>query len=457
MGMDPEIDDVMARKPRARAERIIDARMWWGILSMGIVMAIASLLTIDAFLPGGLIEGHDTLAVARTAGFTTLVLTQLVNAFNSRSETTSAFRRAFSNRWLLGSVVLAVILQVAVVEVPFLNTAFGTAPLDLAHWGVCVLAASSVLWSDEVRKLILRRMGPKAVAPPSLSCRFPGRRETCRLGNVPITYVVIPQWQGSGSTRALQLLDGAEAIRGDLPGSNTVLVDIPLGAGEHLASGVRRLSSLQVIRDRTEQALEDTSGVVLTIGGDCGVDLAPVSHAHRAHPGDLALVWLDAHADLNSPESSQTGAFHGMVLRAILGDGFPSMVLDNPLTAERIVLAGTRSLDESEAEFIAESGIRMIAPDDLTPDSLVAAIAATGASAVYLHVDLDILDPAEFASLGYPEPFGVSAVALIESIRAITARFTLVGAAITEFAPSSPEAAADDLPTILRIIGALTS
>lgn len=270
-------------------------------------------------------------------------------------------------------------------------------------------------------------------------------------------FLVVPQWQGSGSTRALQLQDGAGAIRGDLPGSRTIAIDAPLGAGESLGSGIRRLSSLQIVRDRVAEALGDITDTVVTIGGDCGVDLAPVSHAHLRHPGDLALVWFDAHADLNTAESSPSGAFHGMVLRTLLGDGFASLVPENPIGRDRVILAGTRSLDDAEAGWIAEHGIRTIAPGDLTPTALVEAIAATGASAVYLHIDLDVLDPAELGSLSYPEPFGVSATTLGESIRAIRARFTLAGAAITEFAPSSPEAAADDLPTILRIIGALTA
>ncbi|MFC7023005.1 cation-translocating P-type ATPase [Promicromonospora thailandica] len=156
MGVDPETDDVMARPPRGMHERIIDARMWTGVLSIGLVMGIATLLTIDIFLPGGLVEGSDSLAVARTAGFTTLVLAQLFNVFNSRSETTSAFHRMFVNRWLWGAVGLGLLLQVAVVQVPFLQVAFGTASLDLAHWGVAVAMASSVLWFDEIRKLLWR-------------------------------------------------------------------------------------------------------------------------------------------------------------------------------------------------------------------------------------------------------------------------------------------------------------
>ncbi|MFD7025926.1 cation-translocating P-type ATPase [Promicromonospora sukumoe] len=160
MGVDPETDDVMARPPRGPRERIIDARMWRGVLSIGLVMGVATLLTIDIFLPGGLVEGGDDLTVARTAGFTTLVLAQLFNVLNSRSETTSAFHRMFVNRWLWGAIVLGVLLQVAVVEVPFLQVAFGTASLDLAHWAVAVGMASSVLWFDELRKLVWRVRHP---------------------------------------------------------------------------------------------------------------------------------------------------------------------------------------------------------------------------------------------------------------------------------------------------------
>ena len=157
MGVDPEIDDVMACAPRRRSERIIGTRMWLGILSIGLVMGVASLLTIDIFLPGGMVPGGTgSLDVARTAGFTTLVFAQLFNAFNSRSETTTAFRRLFVNKWLWGSVLLATALQVAVVELPFLQRAFGTASLDLGQWAVCVVMASAVLWFDEARKVVLR-------------------------------------------------------------------------------------------------------------------------------------------------------------------------------------------------------------------------------------------------------------------------------------------------------------
>jgi magnesium-transporting ATPase (P-type) len=156
MGIDPETDDVMARKPRRPDDRVIDARMWASVLGTGAVMAAITLLTLDAHLPGGLIAGSGSIDTARTAAFTVLVLAQLFNCFNARSESASAFHRLFANPWLWGTIALSVVLQVAVVHVGWLNTAFSTAPLTLAQWVGCVATASVVLWAAELRKLASR-------------------------------------------------------------------------------------------------------------------------------------------------------------------------------------------------------------------------------------------------------------------------------------------------------------
>nr|WP_296488194.1 cation-translocating P-type ATPase [Rhodoferax sp.] len=174
MGVDPIAEDVMARKPRPRSQRIIDGRMGLGVLEGGVVMAALTLLTLDLFLPGGLIEpvdswlgtGPHSLELARTAAFTVLVLTQLFNCFNARSESASAFRAAFSNRWLWAAVSLSAALQVAVVHLSFLNLAFGTVPLSVGQWCVCVAMASGVLWFSEGRKLLRRLWARRVPAPP---------------------------------------------------------------------------------------------------------------------------------------------------------------------------------------------------------------------------------------------------------------------------------------------------
>lgn len=156
LGVDPETEDVMARPPRKLTDRVIDGRMWTTVLIGGSVMAAMTLLTLDILLPGGLFEGKGSLDTARTAAFTVLVFTQLFNVFNSRSEHASAFHRLCANRWLLGAVLLGVVLQVAVVHIPFMNTAFGTTPLTGEQWILCVVMASAVLWVEEARKLVWR-------------------------------------------------------------------------------------------------------------------------------------------------------------------------------------------------------------------------------------------------------------------------------------------------------------
>ena len=174
MGVDPIADDVMARKPRPRSQGILDTAMAWGVVEGGVVMAVLTLLTLDLFLPGGLIEpvdrwlgaGPHSLELARTAAFTVLVLTQLFNCFNARSASASAFLAPFSNRWLWAAVALSAALQVAVVHLPFLNLAFGTVPLSAGQWGVCVAMASGVLWFSEARKLVRRRWTRQATALP---------------------------------------------------------------------------------------------------------------------------------------------------------------------------------------------------------------------------------------------------------------------------------------------------
>ena len=156
LGVDPPPTDVMRRRPRRSEERIVDARMWVGIAWVGVVMALVTLLAIDRHLPGGLVAGSGTIDEARTVGFTTLVLAQLFNCLNARSDRTSAFRGLFTNSWLWGALMLSLALQAAVVQLSFLNDAFGTTPLSVSDWLECFLLASVVLWAAEAKKLLER-------------------------------------------------------------------------------------------------------------------------------------------------------------------------------------------------------------------------------------------------------------------------------------------------------------
>ena len=169
MGVDPMTEDVMNRKPRKLTDRVIDGAMWGDIVYIGIIMAAVTLIGMDMHLTGGLFTdrsvdamGHDAQMVeARTMGFTILVFAQLFNAFASHSHLQSAFVGLFSNKWLWGAIGLSIVLQLLVIYVPFLNTAFGTTPLPPMAWLECIGLAFFVLVASEIRKVFLRMRAKK--------------------------------------------------------------------------------------------------------------------------------------------------------------------------------------------------------------------------------------------------------------------------------------------------------
>jgi len=157
LGLDPPDAAVMRQQPRPPGEGVITPRMWRGIFFIGAIMALGTLFVLDASLPGGFVEGSGSLRYAQTMTFTTLMLFQIFNVVNARSDEQSAFVRLFTNPWLWASIVGSVALQGLVVYVPFLQRAFGTVPLSAADWLFSVGVASSVLWLREASKLLARR------------------------------------------------------------------------------------------------------------------------------------------------------------------------------------------------------------------------------------------------------------------------------------------------------------
>ena len=168
MGVDPQTDDVMARSPRKLTDRVIDRDMWIDIAFIGIIMAAVTLIGMDMHLEGGLFTDRSIggthefqMIEARTMGFTILVFAQLFNAIASRSARQSAFVGLFSNKWLWGAIGLSVVLQLVVIYVPFLNSAFGTTPLGPWAWVECICLAAVVLIASEIYKAIMRAIDRK--------------------------------------------------------------------------------------------------------------------------------------------------------------------------------------------------------------------------------------------------------------------------------------------------------
>jgi Ca2+-transporting ATPase len=156
LGLDPPDRRLMQRPPRPVAEPVVTREMWRGIVCVGIVMAVGTLGILDAALPGGLVAGSMSLRHGQTLAFTTLVLFQLFNLFNARSDRESALRGLLVNRWLWAAIALSLALQLLVVYTPVLQRAFSTEPLTAGDWLAGAAVASSVLWLRELEKMIRR-------------------------------------------------------------------------------------------------------------------------------------------------------------------------------------------------------------------------------------------------------------------------------------------------------------
>jgi arginase len=154
----------------------------------------------------------------------------------------------------------------------------------------------------------------------------------------------------------------------------------------------------------------------LVLGGCCCAHIGAVEGL-AARNGRLALVWFDAHGDLNTPESSPSGNLWGMPLRMLLDSG--------AVEPQDAILLGSRSLDPPEREYVASIGLRT--------DAGELESALDGAEGVYVALDVDSLDPAEISAF-MPEPGGLSVAEVEVLLRRIAERSPILGAGFSALA-----------------------
>jgi Ca2+-transporting ATPase len=159
LGIDPADEGVMERDPRATDESILTRKRQLQIVWQGLVMTAAALVLGYAVAPAL----GATQPESRTMLFSALVLTQLLHAFNFRSEAGTVFSvRSLRNKWLVLALVGSMALQVAVVYLPGAEKVFRTVPLAGADWIAIVLTALSAIAVIDVTKLLVARFGPAA-------------------------------------------------------------------------------------------------------------------------------------------------------------------------------------------------------------------------------------------------------------------------------------------------------
>lgn len=252
--------------------------------------------------------------------------------------------------------------------------------------------------------------------------------------------LVFPQWQGCALST--QLAEGAKLIASQLP-SFDAQATVAVSLQQDLLTQnniVGYAAILQQLDNARSLLLEHNPSRLLTIGGDCGVDVAPISFLNRCYNQSLSVVWFDAHADSNTPLSSPSGHFHGMPLRTLLGEGDPEIVQRcfSVLRPEQAILVGGRDFDPAEAAFIQSTNLAMVAVEDVLEHGfapLDAELRLRKADKVYIHLDLDVLDPSEFGYVSYNVPNGFSVQCLADLISRLSNQYSVVGMSVTEFVP----------------------
>lgn len=165
----------------------------------------------------------------------------------------------------------------------------------------------------------------------------------------------------------------------------------------------------------------ESRAVPLTLGGDHSIaagSVAAVAAAHKKHGGRVGLLWLDAHADMNTPESSPSGNVHGMPLAALLGFGPPALVeIGGPgakLDAKNVAVIGLRAIDESEKRIVRQSGVHAYTMADIDRRGIYAVLEEAlrfvldGTVGVHVSLDVDGLDPEIAPGVGTPVRGGLS-------------------------------------------------
>jgi P-type Ca2+ transporter type 2C len=152
IALEPKEGDVMDQKPRKPETRIIDRGMFFQVIYVAVFMAIGTLWVYLSELNSGDAQRAQTMA------FITIAMFQVFNSLNVRSRTRSLFQLGvFSNKYLIGAIIVSVSLLVLVTLLPFLQIAMDTVPLALGDWGLIALVASSVFIAGEFMKLVWRK------------------------------------------------------------------------------------------------------------------------------------------------------------------------------------------------------------------------------------------------------------------------------------------------------------
>jgi arginase len=256
----------------------------------------------------------------------------------------------------------------------------------------------------------------------------------------PVQLVIVPYDSGRMGERfgrgPLHALDDHRAA--PFPHADTLEPRIVTHGSGFATEASAAFAIARRVSEIVREALE-SGAFPLVLAGNCMVSLGVVS----ALPGERAVLWLDAHPDYNTPDTTTTGFLDGMGAAILAGDAWQAAAANvpgyRPLDKKRLAYVGIRDIDPAEAERLAQDGIAHFTPDDAKPGkgALADALAQIGggADSGYLHFDMDVLDPDPTFINEYSAPGGLKLAAALEFIRGLPERFPLRAASVTAWDP----------------------
>lgn len=263
--------------------------------------------------------------------------------------------------------------------------------------------------------------------------------------------LLYPQWQGGDIARLVPELSkedsslgyylGAELLEFLAPkDSKTKVAKVPISL-EYNRESKNGILNYDEIVAQSKAALEilntQKPDKILTLGGECSVSIVPFSYLAHKYSGDVAIVWIDAHKDLNLQGDSYEG-YHAMALAACFGlidtDGI-ARILPAHFSPKDSILVGVRDF-EGKKERCEEIGVQVLSPDEARDSTkLLEWLKSRGKSKVVVHFDLDVLDPSELVmAVGVVEN-GLKIAEVVNLINAINTNYDLVGLSIAEHMP----------------------
>ncbi|SEP39463.1 arginase family protein [Propionispora vibrioides] len=249
-----------------------------------------------------------------------------------------------------------------------------------------------------------------------------------------------PQWQGGGPDRSTY--DGALELKKlyfkEIKFSEVEVSTEDIDKSNNIIIGYTEiLKQLKRAKKSIARKLPET---IFTVGGGCDADVASIAYLNDKMRGDLTVLWLDAHGDMNTHETSASKYFYGMPLRTLLGEGEETIVkLVSPsLLPSQVIMLGIRDLDEAEKEYITAQNISVFTVQDMEQrvDSVIETVKTKGHRSIYIHIDLDVLDFEEFPHVPVPVPAGLKVNTFKELLKKLDKEFKLVGLGLFEYQPS---------------------